>query len=129
MVFADFARERRDPGEPVEIPIDLDDAIGNEWAVIVDAPGYSACLLAWEHPREIGGFDLHRRFEAVWTVDPEVTRQAAGMAARLAARADAELGARLEALLADRPLAMERPAPALTSLTNRIVSYVERGLS
>src|SRR3954465_2702376 len=49
-VFADFPATRRPAGGPVEIRIDPADALGNEWAVIVDAPGYSACLLAWEQP-------------------------------------------------------------------------------
>ena len=37
----------------------------------------------------------------------------------------AELGARLEEVLRDRPLAFEAPAPGLTSLTNRIVGYLD----
>jgi len=32
----------------------------------------------------------------------------------------------LAQMLADRPLAMEEPVPALTALTNRVVSYLER---
>ena len=64
--------------------------------------------------------DLDRRFEAIWTLDPVATRRAAVVAARLAERADAGLRReRLEALLEDRPLALEEPAPALTALTNR----------
>jgi DICT domain-containing protein len=129
-VFADFAEERKVPGEPVEIPIDLDDAIGNEWAVIVDAPGYAACLLAWEHPVDIsamGPDDSKREFEAIWTVHPRAVRRAGQVAAKLVAQRDAAYGAELEALLADRPLATEEPAPALTALTNRAIGYLERG--
>jgi DICT domain-containing protein len=129
--FASFDELRAPEGGPVEVPIGAPDALGNEWSVIVDAPGFSACLLAWEPPssRERGGpEDLDRRFEAVWTVDPEVTRQAAGIATRLAGRVDAGLGARLEGLLADRPLAVDHPGPALTALTNRMLAYVERSL-
>jgi hypothetical protein len=47
------------------------------------------------------------------------------VAARLAARADPAFGERLEELLAERPLALEEPAPALTALTNRMVAYLE----
>ena len=50
VVFADFADARRPLDGPAEIPIDPADALGNEWAVIVDAPGFAACLLAWEQP-------------------------------------------------------------------------------
>jgi DICT domain-containing protein len=128
-VFADFPDGPRHPtGGPAEIPIEPDDALGNEWAVIVDAPGYAACLLAWEQPgvTEPGGADdRDRRFEAIWTVDPDATRRAAQVAARLAGRADPAFGERLEELLSERPLALEEPAPALTALTNRMVAYME----
>jgi DNA-binding transcriptional MerR regulator len=127
VVFADFAELRSPAGQPVELPIG-GDALGNEWAVIVDAPGYAACLLAWELPgrAEPGGdHDDDRRFECAWTIDPDVTRRAALVAASLAGRRDAGLGEELEALLADRPLAVESPAPGLTALTNRIVGYLE----
>jgi DICT domain-containing protein len=129
-VFADFPHGVRHPqGAPAEIPIAPDDALGNEWAVIVDAPGYAACLLAWEQPgaEDPGGpGDLERRFEAIWTIDPEATRRAAQVAARLAGRADPVLGEQLEELLAERPLALEEPAPALTALTNRMIAYLDR---
>jgi DICT domain-containing protein len=127
-VFADFPAVRHPRGGPAEIPIDPADALGNEWAVVVDAPGYSACLLAWEQPgvTEPGGAgDGERRFEAIWTLDPEATRRAAQVAARLAGRADPAYGEHLAELLADRPLAFEEPAHALTALTNRMVAYLE----
>ena len=103
---------------------------GNEWAVVVDAPGYAACLLAWEQPgvtRPGGPDDLERRFEAIWTLDPTATRRAAVVAARLAERADPAYGRELLGMLEDRPLALEEPAPALTALTNRVVAYLEHG--
>jgi DICT domain-containing protein len=127
-VFADFPTLRRPSGAPVEVPIAEGVALANEWAVIVDAPGYAACLLAWEQPDAIeaeGPQDRDRRFEAIWTIDARATRRAAQVAARLAGDADAPYGRRLAELLADRPLAMEQPAPALTALTNRLLAYVE----
>jgi MerR family transcriptional regulator, light-induced transcriptional regulator len=130
VVFADFPGVGRPPASPVEIPLEPDDALGNEWAVVIDAPGYAACLLAWERPGEEGQGgpnDLDRRFECFWTIDAMLTRRAAFLAARLAGRADADLGRRLERLLGDRPLAVEAPAPALTALANRMIGYVEAG--
>ncbi len=126
-VFADFPQVTREGGV-LQVPIAAEDALGNEWAVIVDAPGYAACLLAWEPERGVergGPSDRDRVFEAIWTIDPEVTRRAAVTAARLVARQDASEGERLLALLAERPLAMQAVAPALTTLTNRIVSYLD----
>ena len=127
-VFADFGEVRRPAGGPAEIPIAPEDALGNEWAVVVDAPGYAACLLAWEQPgvTEPGDpGDMTRRFEAIWTVDPTATRRAAQAATKLVARADPALGAAFDEALGDRPLAMQETAPALTALTNRIVAYME----
>jgi DICT domain-containing protein len=128
VVFADFDDVRERPGHPTEIPITPDDALGNEWAVVVDAPGYAACLLAWETPesqRDDHLPDRDRRFEALWTLDPGIVRRAALVGAALASRAGADLGVRLDDLLRDRPLAFEAPAPGLTSLTNRIVGYLD----
>jgi DICT domain-containing protein len=127
IVFADFA-EPSVPGDgPAEVPIDADDAIGNEWAVVVDAPGYAACLLAWEPPRRPGAHvaDHERRFESLWTIDPDVVRRASLVSCALAARRCPALAERVGGLLVDRPLAAEAPAPALTALTNRLVAYLE----
>ena len=40
---------------------------------------------------------------------------------------DRALGDRMDALLDERPLALEQPAPALTAVTNRIVGYLDAG--
>jgi DICT domain-containing protein len=117
-VFGVFEEARLD-ASPVEIPILESDALGHEWAVIVDAPGYAACLVGWETP------EPGRIFETLWTIDPRVVRRAAQVGAALAAAAAPEWSASLLSLLADRPLAMEHPAPGLTALTNRMVGYLD----
>jgi DICT domain-containing protein len=129
LVFADFPDVREAPDEPTEIPVSPEDAIGNEWAVVIDAPGYAACLLAWEHPRSEAE-DAHladgdRRFESLWTMDPEVVRRALHASAALAGKVAPGVEARLEGLLRDRPLATDTPAPALTALCNRMIAYLE----
>jgi MerR family transcriptional regulator, light-induced transcriptional regulator len=126
-VFADFPAPARPPGAPVELVIQPEDALGNEWAVIVDAPGYAASLVAWEQPSADSDEedDLERCFEAVWTLDPETVRRTAQVAVSLAARSDPDWAEPVEAMLADRPLAYERPAAGLTALTNRIVEYLD----
>lgn len=129
IVFADFSEVRDAPDEAVEIPVASGDAIGNEWAVVVDAPGFAACLLAWEHPRsdteDAGTPDGERRFEALWTMDPQTVRRAMHASAALAGRASPEIGEHLEYLLSDRPLATDTPAPSLTALCNRMIAYLE----
>jgi DICT domain-containing protein len=125
VVFADF--ERLGTGGAVaEVPFEAGGALRNEWAVVIDAPGYSACLLAWEQPRPVASVpDRERSFETIWTLDPRTVRRAAEVGAGLARRADDALGERVERLLSERPLAMEHPAPSLTSVTNRIVGYLD----
>ncbi len=125
VVFADFPEVVRKPGLPTRVPIASTDALGNEWAVVVDAPGYSASLLAWERPNRAAGGE--RLFEAVLSLDPRAARRAAKVASMLARRRDPALGDSLDALLDGRPLAMEPPASALTSLTNRMVAYLDDG--
>jgi DICT domain-containing protein len=95
--------------------------------VVIDAPGYAACLLAWERPRRADATvaDRDRRFESLWTIDPRVVRRAAQASCAIAARRCPALADRIEALLADRPLAAEAPAPGLTALANRVVAYMD----
>ena len=128
VAFGGFEDVSGGDGEPVLLPVDPDEALGAEWAVIVDAPGYAACLLAWETPESQRDQDLPERercFEAVWTLEPSTVRRAALVGSSLARRTAPEVGAWLEELLQDRPLAVEAPAPGLTALANRIVGYLD----
>src|SRR4051812_45214267 len=84
-VFADLAAPARPPVGPVGRPTPPGAPPGNGWAVIVDAPGFAASLVAWEQPRpDDDEGDLERRFEAVWTLDPETVRRTAQVAVALA---------------------------------------------
>jgi DICT domain-containing protein len=122
-VFAAFDEPRSgQEDEPAEIPIGLGDALGHEWAVVVDAPGDAACLVGWDTPGRNGS---ERIFEAVWTMDAPVVRRAAQVGAAIAARSAPDWSERLLAMLADRPLAVETPAPGLTALTNRMIGYLD----
>jgi DICT domain-containing protein len=127
LVFAAFDALGGGDDAPVEIPLGPDDGLGNEWAVVVDAPGFAATLVAWEQPQATPVPELERTFESTWTLDPRVARRGTQVAAALARRADGALGERIDALLAERPLALEQPAPALTAVTNRMVGYLDAG--
>ena len=72
--------------------------------------------------RRTAGAIASSRRSGRWT--PTVVRRAAQVGAALAARAapDGPSGAEL---LADRPLAVESPAPGLTALTNRMIGYLD----
>jgi MerR family transcriptional regulator, light-induced transcriptional regulator len=123
IVFADFRRLRRRKGAPIEVPIARSSSFGREWTVICDAPGYAACLAAWEPPTAAPLPDPARRFEALWSAEPSVVRTATLIAWRLARDGLAELPETPPAL---RRLAPPGPAELrrATALANRMLAYV-----
>jgi DICT domain-containing protein len=85
VVFADFA----DPAPPdpdgfVEVGLPPDSPLHREWLLICDAEDLPACLVAVEQPGQDGGAPGSRLFEAMWSVDPQVVRDASRVAAALA---------------------------------------------
>ncbi len=84
VVLADFATPLPvRPGLPVEIAVPYDSPVNREWSIICDAPDRPACMIGWERPGQLGGPDNRRLFEMVWSVDPQVVRDAARTALRL----------------------------------------------
>ncbi len=126
VVLADFDEVSGGEGTPVQVPLRPDEAIAHEWAVIIDSPSLSACLLAWEPPvRDAPASDFDRRFETYWSLDPEVVRRAAMAAAELVRAEAPRVGEQIAGQLADRPLAMHGAAPALESVMARTIEYLE----
>jgi DICT domain-containing protein len=82
VVFADFA----DPVDvrprlPVEIAVPYDSPLNREWSIVCEADDRPACMVGWERPGEAPGG--RRRFEVIWSVDPQVVRDAARVALAL----------------------------------------------
>jgi DICT domain-containing protein len=125
-VFADFDEPRQPTEGPAEVPIAPGAALGHEWAVVVDAPGFSVCLCAWEPPvRKAPEDDLDRRFETFWTLEPRTVRQAALAGASVAATTAPAVGERLHDVLAERPFGADAATDALEALTSRMIGYLE----
>jgi len=128
-VFADFGNGHEAVAaehEPIELTIRTDDPVGHEWAVVVDAPGFSVCLVAWEPPvPSPPADDRDRVFEVHWTLDPEAVRAASRAGAAIARSVAPPVGERIDALLADRPLGAEAGVEALEALAMRMVGYLE----
>lgn len=101
IVLADFSHLRRPAGGPVEIPIDASDPLTREWVVVCDAAEACACLVGWERPRGGRG---RRVFETIWTLEPEVVREAARLCCDLAARRAPAVVGDLSQELADAPV-------------------------
>jgi MerR family transcriptional regulator, light-induced transcriptional regulator len=126
VVFADFGRAKLDGAGPAELQIERNDPVAREWAIICDAERHAAFLAGREPPSS--GVEMppgQRVFEVVWSVEPQVVREAARICAEVAAGIAPELvgpvGARLAA---------EAAAPAdeqlrlATAITNRALSYL-----
>jgi DICT domain-containing protein len=85
VALADFAGDVVEHDAPVEIALGEHAAALREWVVICDAPDRSACLIGWERPASPA---TGRVFEAVWSADPAVVRDATEIAIGLATSRD-----------------------------------------
>jgi DICT domain-containing protein len=98
--------------------------ISREWAVICESPRFSACLVGVE---QLGSDVPSSRagFEAVWTVEPDVVREALRSATSIACAAVPELAGPIESRLRQPPVVDQHVIRSMTSLTNRIFGYVD----
>lgn len=125
--LADFERMRTPPGAPAEIPLADTHPHSREWALICAAPQHRACLVGWETPsREQGpAIASERRFEAIFSLDPEVVREAAAAAAAIAEPVAPEIAALTRRRLAD----LVDPSPEAqlqlsTAITARLLAHL-----
>lgn len=125
IVFADFARPRTPRRAPAEIPVERDHPLTREWAIVCDAEGHAACVAAWEPPASGTERPGQRHFETIWSVEPEVVREAARICVAIAATAIPALSGRVREELSARPAP---PAPEqlrlAVAITNRTLSYL-----
>ena len=122
IVMADFPRLRRPRGAPAEVPLAPEDPLVREWILVCDAPELASCLVAWERPPRRRA---RRRFEFIWTAEPEVVREAARQCCKLVGREAPDLVDDLRERLADAPEpVIGAPLRATVELATRIVMYV-----
>jgi DICT domain-containing protein len=124
LVFADFERKRALAGRPVEVPIDHSDPLSREWAVICDGDAYSACICGWELPGQAAVSQRKRRFEVMWSVEPDVVRSASRIAWELAVEADGGLSKRMPARLRQPALPAGEGLRTASRVTNRMIAYL-----
>lgn len=74
VVLADLPGNATPDGGPIEVALPAPVPMRREWGVVCLAPNAAACLIGWEQP---GGRGDGRRFEALWSVVPEVVTYAA----------------------------------------------------
>lgn len=124
IVFADFARVRQSP-LPVEVP-SPEGALAREWAIVCDAQGSAACLAGREPPSSnVGQPSARRTFEAIWSVEPKVVRDAARICASLATRGSGALPRELMTRIEEHALAStDLQVRLAAAIANRALSYL-----
>jgi DICT domain-containing protein len=130
-VFADFgepaAANRPAPGPaPVRVPLPADAPARREWTLVCDSPDYPACVTGWEFPGQSQATDASRRFEVIWSVDPQVVRDAAVICAQLARSAHPGLDPLLDALPSEPPAPASADLRRAAGLLTRMTSYLDQ---
>ncbi len=97
VALADFAAPAEPDGGPVEVPVRRRHPLARDWAVVAGAGAAQACLAAWEQPTQSRLPDARRRFEVLWSFDPDVVDDAVAVVAELVHPIDAGIAARIAA--------------------------------
>jgi DICT domain-containing protein len=122
VAFADF--KTRTDARPMHVHVGRDQALNREWAIVCFAPGAAAALAGWEPPGQDDAPDAERKFEAIWTVDPELVYEAADAAAELAERESPKIGKQIRDAIGPRPAPSGPDVRGVAALARRMVSYV-----
>jgi DICT domain-containing protein len=114
----------------LEVPVPREHTLNREWAVVCEGQDFALCLTGWEPPESGQRPDGMRLFEALWSVEPEVVREASRICCAMAATrrpAVAEAArARLDAPLTAPPDSQLRLASAVTA---RMLSHISTRLA
>jgi MerR family transcriptional regulator, light-induced transcriptional regulator len=132
IVFADFGEPPGAGGPPpgsatpTRVPLAADAPARREWTLVCDARDYPACVAGWEFPGQPRAADASRHFEVVWSVDPQVVRDAALICIQLARSARPRLGPLLDALPSEPPAPASADLRRATGLLTRMTGYLEK---
>jgi DICT domain-containing protein len=119
VALADFPELREPKDAPLEIPIERGHPLANEWAIVCDGPAFTACLAGWERPTP-----GERVFEMLWSVEPDVVREAARLGLELAARQLPSVAEEEPERFREPPVADPGAVERATAITNRMVAYM-----
>jgi DICT domain-containing protein len=123
-VFADFPATD-DTASPALVAVPADSPLLREWIVLCDGPGLTAVLVAWEVPGQDHVNDFDRLYEAVWSLEPDVVRDASRTALAIATRSGSAQAAVGVAELAGAPLPAPTSQQVATAVFNRMVAYTD----
>ena len=122
IALATFPRARHHRGL-WEIPVSAASPISREWSVICESTRFSACLVGVEQLRD--GPPSTAVFEALWTVQPDIVREALRTATDIACAATPELAAQVHTRLQQTLIIDYDVIRGMTSLANRVISYLQ----
>jgi DICT domain-containing protein len=128
VVLAEFDQLGEHPGRPIEVPIRRDHPLAREWAVVTQAPGTASCLAGWEIP-EPGGVpeDAERRFEVLWSPEPEVAFAAASIASDLIEPLAPHVARKLVAALEEPAVLTTPDLRSAVKQAHRMLAYLSGG--
>lgn len=125
-VFADFEKYRTPGGGPAEVPVDSTHPLAREWAIVCDADRHAVCLAGREPPSSNAQAPSRlRSFETIWSVEPNVVREAARICATIASAAHPSLIEPIRHRLENEPAApAEGQLRLAAAITNRTLSQL-----
>jgi DICT domain-containing protein len=106
------------------IPVAAGTPLAEEWAVVCDTPTWWGCLIGRELLHRGARPRGQRTFEAVWSLDPPVVRDAARVAAVLATAWAPELGDVVTDHLGQPPDAPPSALAEASRFTNRVLEHL-----
>jgi len=120
VAIAEFGPARTLTGPVHEVSIQREHPLSREWAIISSAGDSGACLAAWEIPDS----GPRRRFEVLWSAEPEVVHVALAVAAQLIAPLAGEIARRLEGRRPAAPAPSDPAVRAVSSQAHRMLAYL-----
>jgi DICT domain-containing protein len=124
VVLADFKRLHRPTHGPVQVPVRRDHPLAREWAIVMHAPDASACIAAWEIPAPVQPADADRRFEVLWSPEPELVVDALAVATELIAPLAPDVAGALDASRSKAVLPSSAELRAAVRQAHRMLAYV-----
>jgi DICT domain-containing protein len=124
VAMADFEAFRQPIHAPAEVPVARDHPLTREWTLIVDSAGSQACVAAWERPASVGAPNRDRRFEVLWSFDPQVVYTGTEIAVELFESLAPAASLELPTERLEPPPPSSAELRAASALAHRVVSYL-----
>jgi len=125
VAFADFERLRAPRRRAAEIPVPREHPLNRAWSLVCEGEDFTLCLAGWESPDDAGAPNAWRRFETIWSVEPDVVREASRICAAIAsARRPDVVDAARARLVAPPAVALESQLRLASAVTARMLSHL-----